>query len=451
MAIQNFFSSNINPLFYSSSTKGTILTAGIALATWYYCDPTTLIAKIGIVFLGALALESNTLIPHLQRQAEITAIGTQELKKWEAFLAIFKKSNVEKELGKPNVNYSDFSNKVHEDGKQWNTAEEYRSSIQEGSKQVLKNIVEKHIPQNSKILEIGSNALDKNGNSYLARLLPQERLKNSTYSDYISSVVSQEAPKTKRTYKWIDIRNPEQTLSNSQDCLIAINVADVISRHDFPRFAMGAYQLLKDEGHMVILADRPIEPTPLFAKFSKEAEFAFPWIEKFNALNTNASLLKGVKVIPIDAIRQIFDSLGEEYKPFFDELMSLKPPQRHHFLKQSFFAGLDICQFLQLLTENHPQCQSYDRTESYQNDVTATFKSHKFEVLFSGYMEGSKIVNHTDLSYKNTGGNRYNKLNYDPRHGGPLTCENIEGIKPRELQVTANFHVMIFKKKSVII
>ena len=96
----------------------------------------------------------------------------------------------------------------------------------------------------------------------------------------------------------------------------------------------------------------------------------------------------------MDVIRKILDSWGEEYKSFFDPLLSLTPAQRQYFLRRSFFEHLHLCQFLQLVTENH--CESQAAAESYQEDVKSAFESENFETLSAGYMAGSEVVHHSD-------------------------------------------------------
>ncbi len=425
--------------FTSPSLQTTAIAACVGLTLWYILDPKDSLKKIGVVVCVALASQTHTWIPYLKRQRTLIGFGKNELLDWESSYQSFIRLKRAKNLGKPNVNYSDFTNLEREQGAQWDTGEEFRAPLEKGAANLIKQIV-----LGSNILEIGSNVLDNKGLSYLARLLPKDLLKNLTYSDYIPSGVKRERCKTQRTYKCIDIRNPAKNLFYSHDCLVAINVADVLSRHDLPAMANGAHQLLKNGGLAIILADRPIMTIPLFSKFSHADDFVFPWIDEAS-FYAKSKILKGVKVIPTAKVRKIFASRGKEYASFFDRLMQLTPAQRQFFLHTSFFVSNSLCQFLQLTTEN--QVESYETTASYQKDVTSAFKSHRFIKLFAGYREGTTVIDHPDPSYTRTNGMPYNTLDYDPRTGGPLLYHTIQGIALQKLQLTATFHVMIFKKR----
>ena len=424
----------------------TAILSSAIVVSWYMIDPTNLLEKIALIAFLALVREKDNWFPYLKRKVDVNLIGKRELQAWKESFDSFKNSKVAKDLGKINLNYSDWSNKQHEDGQRWDTAEEFRAPVRSAAAKVINDIFSKHIALPSKILEIGSNELDSRGCSCIARLLPKDYLDDLTYSDYIPAVVKREiskASKIKRNYIHLDLRQPNPEFFDSQNCLVAINVADVISRHDLSKIAKGAYQLLKKEGKFVILADRPIESTPLFGKFGG-TDFVFPWTEDVSG-NAAATLIKGAKVTSKDTIRQILNAWGEEYKLFFDQLFSLTHSQRQEFLKQSFFQGLQLCQFLQMLTENH--CQSYETCKSYQNDVTLAFESNQFETVFSGYMEGSDLIDHPDPTYSKTEGLPYNKMSYDLRNGGPVKGKMIRGIERGKVQTEAIFHVMIFKKK----
>ena len=101
------------------------------------------------------------------------------------------------------------------------------------SKTLIKDLFINNKIQGS-ILELGSNILNKNGNSYLASLLEEKYLKKLTYSDYSPEIVQPECIKTIRKYIQVDARNlsndlPECSYSN----IVGINVIDTISRISF--------------------------------------------------------------------------------------------------------------------------------------------------------------------------------------------------------------------------
>lgn len=422
-----------------TSTLGIRETTAIAAATftlWYIIDPANIPVKIATVAFGALAVHANNWLGCTQRQSELNTLG-KELYQWEALYQSFPFSK-EPEL------YSDVSNKKYERGEdRWNTAKEQRQPVQEAAKNVIQELGFRYIKSGSKILEIGSNVLDNKGLSVLGRLLPITHLNYLTYSDYIPLVVKSEFKKSHK-YKLLDIRNPSPSFLNSQDVLMAMNVLDVLAHHDLAKTAAGTHQILKKEGLAIILADRPIAITALNDKFSDASDFAFPWTEDVS-LDQNATLLKGLNVISVDALRKIIHELGDEYKAFIEKIITLTPTQRHCFLENAFFKGFKLCEFLQLATENH--CQQHERTLSYQNDVTAAFESHHFETLFSGYLKGQEVVNHNDPTYRKSHGQCYNTLSYDLRNGGPLVATRTRRLPEGEMLVTATFHVMVFKKK----
>ena len=285
-----------NHSFSLSPLKTTVISTGAIVTTWYILDPTDLIQKIGTTALGALVLQANSWVPYLRRQLELMAIGGRELQHWKQSYASFMNLKIANQLGQPNVNYSDYLNKQYENGKKWDTAENYRLSVRPGAIKLIHEIVAKHIIEGSQILEIGSNKLDDQGFSVLGRLLPEKHLENLTYSDYIHSTVQEEAKKVKKTksaYKLLDLRNPDEASHNSQDCLMALNVVDVISRKHLRKITAGASKLLKNQGRVILLADRPLEMAPQFAELSRSEDFVFPWTVSFKGKATIIKRGKG--------------------------------------------------------------------------------------------------------------------------------------------------------------
>ncbi len=379
----------------------------------------------------------------VDRQSQLRAIGKKELKLWEAALEKFSRSKTAHALREPRANYSDYRHFRMETISEWDTAVEERVQVQAASMKLVHALCARYFSRTSQILEIGSNLLDENGLSYLAFLLPQQLQQNLSYSDYIPSVVEEEAPKTRRPFHCVDLRSPDPSLFESQDGLIAINVADVISRHELGQFASGAHQLLRSGGHCLILADRPIDLIPLLAKFSQAESCVFPYIEE-SPFDQKFRVIQGVKVTPVEKVEQELSSLGVKYTNFFNKLAALTAAQRQCFLRKSFFKGLSLCNFLDLLTAN--SATTLQSIESYRQDVTAAFETHHFETLFANLIEVSVTIPHPDLGFQHNEGKSYNRLIYHQRHGGLLHREFSFDLPSNQLEVRTAFHVMIFKK-----
>ncbi len=431
-----------SPLSFDISfLKGTLLAGGTTYLLWQILAPESWVEKIGLLAFDLIALLALYKCSCKRPERE-----KNELEKWEDLFQTFTSSDQFSELGQSGLDYTDFWNRSFESGERsWDTGDAQRKPLHAASVKVIKFIASSYIPKGSKILELGSNILDHQGLSYLARLLPSDHLPNLSYSDYLRPVVDRESLKTTRSYRHLDIRNPAQDLFESQNCIVAINVADVLSRRDLVQMARGCNQLLKSGGCALIMADRLIDPIPLFAKFSQSEDFIFPWVEATTNGSGQVRHLKGAKKATVAKLRGLIQSLDNEYRTFFEKLFKLTPPQRHYYLWKSFFAGHFLSTFLNMILLNE-RCDCYPTFESYENDVITAFQSQKFTVQLRGISKASHTVVHPDPDYQNSSGIPYNSLTLELKEGKFQTSK-VSGIPTGKLKTTASFHTLIFKKK----
>lgn len=418
--------------------------AGLLLANIYASDSYSLLEKVGLTAASALAVSIDMWMPCLAHQARLRWLRFVCLERWKTHLSTFTNDKKVKDLAFVDKKYSDFENDRFETGKhKWGTAEEHRGLVVSSAANLVTDIFSKHVIKRSKILEIGSNELNSQGLSHLARLLPNDYRINLAYSDYVQKVVDAEVRNTSKRYRCVDIRNPPLDLFESQDCLAAINVADVIGYDDLSKMAAGASKLVKSKGTVIFLADRPLESYALYDRFSKPDQFVFPWT--VSSLGVD-DLDRGVKVIAVDALRRIIGQWGEEYRAFFEKMIALTPLQRRYFFVNAFFSKTKLCEFLQYLTDDI--CASYDRVALYEESVTSAFESHGFTTVQSGYLEKSTFVNSNDLFYQTASGMPHNTITYDPRTGGVCVCTVTAGVPRGKTKVNAAFHALVFKKIS---
>lgn len=265
--------------------------------------------------------------------------------------------------------------------------------IEPAATKVVADIFARHTAKGS-TLELGSNLLDENGNSYLARLLPKEHTSHLIYSDYLPNVAKNESKKTKRPYLCLDATRLHETLpAASKTNVVALNVIDTISRKRLENVVKGIHHVLKENGTMIILCDLPFDQNPLIEKFSTADNFVFPYVDG-NDL--------GIKIISKQAVMLAARPFGEPFFQFIESLTTLPKKTRSKILFLDFAHRLQLCNILERIC-NPAEVQRIDHKQSYIEDLAKAITAHGgFEIIENGYFKDQEIVqgylNHPDIN-----------------------------------------------------
>lgn len=234
------------------------------------------------------------------------------------------------------------------------------------------------------VLEIGSGVLDNDGNSYLGKLLPKET--NLTYSD-LPPVVETERVKTERTYDVLDIRNmnsPEERY----DVVSGINVLDVIRPADLTAAVTGAYQMLKERGAFIVLADRNIDHDIFASENDDPNLFVIPWIPDESESG------KGIRVFKKEDLEKNLDKkkIPLKCKLFFKSLLKLTPQQRYLFFSFAFHHKTPLSRFCNLfLLQNCTPIKEYLSQDKFSNSVASAMQEAGFEVRMNETRSSSQF------------------------------------------------------------
>lgn len=347
---------------------------------------------------------------------------------WENLLDQFKQK---KSLSKSISTKKDTSLKS---SKSYQSGREHFSHVEPAAAKVILDVFTRYIPKGS-VLELGSNILNENGESYLARLLPKDYLSDLKYSDYSMEIVKRERKKTRRYYLYLDATRLREVLpAASETNIVAINVMDTILRSKLNDVANETHSVLRDNGNLVILCDQPFEKTPLISKFSTEDNLLFPYIDGNNL---------GLQIVSKEILMRHIQSFGQPFIQFIHSLMELPQMQRANFL-YSMFA---ICRKLKLcdVLENICKPEDYqriDHKQSYIKDLTEAFTSHGgFEIVMNDYVEGHVLASGSIQADRNI-----NVIGADLRIPQRVYGSFNPNLKKNEFLIKSVFHVMIVRK-----
>lgn len=382
------------------------------------------IYQTGLIALGAITAYL-VYRPYINRMASacyqsiarriLSLFIKNTLPLWEGSLSKFKKSRLQQKEATALDTACDYA-AIRQESK----------IVEPAAALLIKELFAKYIPQGP-ILELGSNLLDENGNSYLARLLPQEYLSRLTYSDCSEDVVASQKLKTNRKYLALDAA---QLNLASKTNIAAINVFDILQRNQFAQAAAGIYQGLGKNGRIAILSDMPFDQFASFNKHSTRDNFLFPTISG-NDL--------AIKIVRKDVLINRSRPFGPEFTNFVQSVMELPQDQRTLFLCGLFFYDQSLSEILESICSKS-DLQTIDHKNSYLADLKEAFEAHGgFEIVVNDFIEKEALIPRTSGT-KNT-------FSSDLRDGGLLS----EGFNPKLKQnimaVRTVFHVMIAKKR----
>jgi len=273
--------------------------------------------------------------------------------------------------------------KPQDDSTEYGRTREMLSVIEPAATKVVTDVFTRYAARGS-TLELGSNILNENGDSYFARLVSKKNLRDLSYSDYLPNVVKKESRKTQRSYRCLDATKLYETLpAASQTNVVALNVIDTISRDKLDSVVKGIHHVLRESGNMIILCDLPFDQTPLVDKFSTENNLVFPYLDGTNL---------GIKIIPRQALMRGAQSFGKPFVQFIESLMKLTQKKRGEVLFAAFGHRLQLCTILERVCSPE-EVQRIDHKQSYIEDLTKAVTSHGgFGIVATGYFEDREIV-----------------------------------------------------------
>lgn len=358
----------------------------------------------------------------------------EELEDWKSGLEEVK---VYGALQDPNMRLMKWNKKLHELGiLNWKELPSIRDRFRPALNIIISHIFNTFIKPGSSIIELGSNTLDAEGQSYLSSMMPFEYSANLTYSDFTLQLVEEEKKKTKQPYRVIDATKIEKALSKeSQEVFASLSVLDVIENQKMIQVAQGAFESLKRGGHFIVLTDRMPYFDSLYGKSASPSNFVTYWLD-----DSEDELLKGIKIAPKEkvdeAIKKELKFMPEKYKRFFVDFLALTPAQLQKFMSDSFFKYQQKSIFYCLENFLPAASTTCEELSSYFQDLEKTFKGVGFDIKSSQKHRALKLV-------KSENTDECNEIEYD---FGVVTRSVDDKIKPGMEGVYANLHAFVAQK-----
>ena len=318
----------------------------------------------------------------------------KQLSEWEACLNIVMSN---KQLGEkgcdPKFTYSKYMGRLHKAGiNTWSESlcmephckgdrhhfrDHFIPALRVNVAAVFNRFVAK---DHASVLELGSNKVDAQGESFLSNLLPDRYKCDLTLSDHYAYIVDQERGKSTRTYLQVNAKKIGETIaSGSKDVIVSLNVMDVINRKKIVKVAQSSFEVLKNGGHLIILNEKQVCPHILLEKYSSADSLAMFWLD-YSEDNNGYAI--GIKYAPNHLVKERIRNsvLPEEYSGFLDRFFALNPLQMQEFLTNCYRKHFQIFDFLDLFFP--PEHTSYVEEEaSYFQDMKEALNAAGFRVL----------------------------------------------------------------------
>jgi hypothetical protein len=151
-----------------------------------------------------------------------------------------------------------------------------------------------------------------------------------------------------------------------------------MKREDLSLFAKGCYDSLKEQGRVILLADRHLNTPPFFSKFNNPEEIAFPVVIKDRLW---------MKIIAKkDLEQQVYKNLYASDLRTVKKVVNLNVNQRHEFFELAACNQPEILTFFKAISRNLSS-HLVNHSDSYERDVCKAFEEKGFKVIECGYRE----------------------------------------------------------------